>query len=154
MRNLSLRFSPGIFAPPVSYGLHAVMPLTLLEKEVLRKIFAQVFNRQNKIERILSNLAVSDRSFSVDSSDSSLCCGFYLNFSSNSLLGTAAPLPHHLSLQVPHPDIPSGADFVLFLNKSGTGLDFLEATFFEYTISIARIMSADHGFQFGASTAI
>lgn len=125
------------------------MTLTPLEKLVLHSILSEELGARCDVKKTLDLLEISKRSFSFDHFNREFCCGFYLNFSSNTLLSDIGPVSHHYSLHALHPDIPSGGDFILFSNETRTGIDLLEATFFDYTLPIARLLSVEHGFQLG-----
>jgi hypothetical protein len=120
--------------------------ITPLEMEILSEILSKLVSDREAVEKILRALAVSSRSFSKDVKNANQCVGFYANFEENSLLTDITNIPHHLTVHASHRELPQGGSFLLFFNRSRTGLDFLEATFFDSMLPISELDSANHGF--------
>jgi hypothetical protein len=120
--------------------------LTLLEKEVLSKILSSLGMDNAEIFQIIDSLRVSKKMFSEDAIDKKKCSGFFVNFRENSLLASLENVPHHLGVQLSHKSLPVGADFILFMNKSKTGIDFLEASFFDSVLPINQLQGEEHEF--------
>lgn len=120
--------------------------ITPLEREALIAILTPLASDGSKAVGIVDAIAVSRREISSDVIDQRRCAGFYVHFTSNTLLSSVQSLPHHLSVHATHPSSPAGADFILFFDQASRGIDFLEATFFDSTFPIDDLASDDHGF--------
>jgi len=127
-------------------SIYTVNKLTLLEQEILTAILGSLVGDTGKVSNIVDALGIAERSFSPDVVDKNRCSGFYLTFSANNLLSGIQNIPHHLSVQASHKAVPAGGDFILFFRQDEARIDFLEATFFDYTLPIDELMSAHHGF--------
>ena len=120
--------------------------LTSLEREVLSTILYLLVKDKASVAHIIRSLVISERSFSPDVANPAKCSGFYLNFAQNDLLAGINGVPHHLSVQAGHEATPAGGDFILYFRKDKAGLDFLEGTFFDYTLPKDDLLSENHGF--------
>ena len=120
-----------------------------LEKEVMSAILTSLVGDQEKVAHMIQSLSISDRSFSRDVRDSSKCSGFYLNLKPNSVLADLKAVPHHLSVHAGSEATPAGGDFILFFSQDRRGIDFLEATFFDYTLPMDQLLKQSHGFTIG-----
>ena len=121
--------------------------MTQLERDVIGAILLSLLHDQSKVLEVMETLSVADRTFSPDVANSKRCSGFYLNFKPNRSLATIKNVPHHLSVQGSYPDTPAGGDFILFFTKEKDGIDFLEGSFFDYTVPIEMLLSEKHGFS-------
>jgi hypothetical protein len=119
---------------------------SLLEKDVVSAILSGLVGDQDKVAHVIQSLSILDRSFSRDVIDGSKCSGFYLNFESNSVLAHVKTVPHHLSVHASSEATPAGGDFILFFSQETRGIDFLEATFFDFTLPIDQLLKQSHGF--------
>jgi hypothetical protein len=120
--------------------------LTPLEMEVMSAILLSLTHDQDKVAEVTRSLSISGREFSRDVANNERCSGFYLNFEPNSSLANIKNVPHHLSVQGSHADTPAGGDFILFFSEDKAGINFLEGSFFDYTLPIAMLVSDKHGF--------
>jgi hypothetical protein len=119
-----------------------------LEKTAIVEMLDAGFGRPELTKRVLDSLVIEKRRFSTGGVDEENCAGFYLDFADNELMRDVDNLPHHVAVHVQRDGLPTGADFLLFFSPKGA-VKFFEATFYGYSLSIAEISSARHGFLFG-----
>lgn len=123
--------------------------LTVLEREVILAILTSLVRDGVLLSKIVSALAVAERSFSADALDKERCVGFFTDFAGNELLRGIDDIPHHLGVQASHHALPAGGDFILFFDQQKAGIKMLEASFFGNTLPIDELISVGHGFKVG-----
>ncbi len=123
--------------------------LSELERKVLHAILSPRLESA-RLEELLSNVVVRERSFSVDVVDEANCVGFYTSFEPYDLGSAVEYQSAQLSVQMAHPNLSIGADFILFVKADRT-VDFLEATFYGETLPIESVESAEHQFSIPAA---
>lgn len=123
--------------------------LSELERKALLAILSPHLE-SGRLEELLSNIVVRERTFSVDVANEANCVGFYTSFEPYDLGSAVEYQSTQLSAQMAHPKLSIGADFILFVKADRT-VDFLEATFYGETLSIESVKSAEH--QFSIATA-
>jgi hypothetical protein len=119
--------------------------MTKLEEEVIYDILLKEIDHSDQVQTIMSSLEVKDRVFSKDFADQNKCCGFYLNFHENTLLKDFEFSSFEWDIQFEHKDSPTGGAFILFIGQQ-KGIKFLEATFYDATFLIEKVISDNHGF--------
>ncbi|WP_147483834.1 hypothetical protein [Burkholderia pseudomallei] len=117
---------------------------TSLEKLVIEKMLNENFGLS--LGKAGQSLEIEKREFSLDVSDSDCCVGFYVHFKNNDFLGGVGGIPHHISLHADHDWLPAGGDFILFLKPDGC-VDFLEATFYGFSMPISDLVAESHHFN-------
>jgi hypothetical protein len=123
--------------------------LTELERKALQAILSPRLEN-GRLDALLSDIVVKERSFSVDVASEANCVGFYTRFEPYDLGSAVEYNSAQLSVQMMHPKLSIGADFILFVKADRT-VDFLEATFYGETLPIESVESAEHQFSIPAA---
>lgn len=118
---------------------------TSLEEMVVEKMLNANFGLRLNSEAV-RHLEIERREFSLDVSNSDFCVGFYVHFKDNNFLRADCAIPHHVSVHATHDQLPAGCDFILFLKSDGR-VDFLEATFYGFSMRVSDVTAEDHRFN-------
>jgi hypothetical protein len=119
--------------------------MTPLEQKGMREILTRLGLLVDQVDRALNELRVQRREWSQDVSDPDRCVGRFIYF----VEGDPLPLvdrPTHLGVTASHPDMPGGADFLLFLRAAVPTV--LEVGFFGFPMSKAVFEGDISCFQF------